>query len=443
MKTYAARSATSRLARHRAAPAAPRLIHGTLVRLAVNALRAGIAAPVLLLSIYGPPLQAQELPPEIQVDRYMVQVERQIRNEELAAAFRTLDRVLELYEAHDIVIPPSFWTKRAEVALGSGQYVAALQASARYLELEGRDGEQYNEALELLDRAFAQACTPEAMTETLEALDTCLAQGADPNEPDASGRTPLQWAGQRDDPEIATALREAGADSAAALALVGTEIERIPDGPICTGDYSPDSCWMEIADRPGCYLWNPFPQDDETVTWNGECSNGLAQGVGRTTWYENHELNQVWDGRRVEGKGNGWALGRGLDDEGRTWLEEACWVNDERRDGGTAGYERTIRSGYNWTWDYFFSAGERVVINMKSAEFDSFLEVLRADGTVLASNDDGGSGTDARLVFQAPAVGDYKIRARGYDDDDSGSFVLWVGDRDPATTQPGEPCGPR
>ena len=35
-----------------------------------------------------------------------------------------------------------------------------------------------------------------------------------------------------------------------------------PDGPICTGNYSPDSCWMELADRPGCYLWNEAPQED-------------------------------------------------------------------------------------------------------------------------------------------------------------------------------------
>ena len=388
MKTHSAHPATSHLSRHRPSPSAPRLIHGTLARLAVNALCAAIAAPLLILSIDAPPLRAQQLPAEIQVDRYMVQAERQIRNEEFAAAFRTLNRVLELYEDHDIAIPPSFWIQRAEVALGAGQPVAALEASARYLELEGRDGEQYNEALDLLDRAFAQACTPEAMTETLEALDTCLAHGADPNEPDASGRTPLHWAGQRDDPVIATALVEAGADSAAALAAVATtEVERMPDGPICTGDYSPDSCLIEIADRPGCYLWRSSPQDDVTVTvtWNGECSNGLAQGIGRTTWYENHEVKTVWESRRVDGKGNGWALGRGLNDQGRSWLEELCLVNDERQDGGSDGYERTIRSGYNRTWDYSFSAGERAVINMKSDEFDSYLEVLGADGTVLAS----------------------------------------------------------
>lgn len=103
-------------ARHWASPAAPRLIHGTLARLAATALCAAIAALLFLLSINASPLRAQELPPEIQLDRYMVQAERQIRNEEFAAAFRTLNRVLELYEAHDIVIPPSFWIKRAEAA---------------------------------------------------------------------------------------------------------------------------------------------------------------------------------------------------------------------------------------------------------------------------------------------------------------------------------------
>lgn len=215
----------------------------------------------------------------------------------------------------------------------------------------------------------------------------------------------------------------------------------VPEGPICTGDYSPDSCWMEIVGRPGCYLWNPFPQDDETVTWDGECSNGLAQGTGRTTWYEQHEVAEMWEGRREDGKGDGWAVGRGFGDN--AFLTEACYVNDERRDGGIDGFERTLRSGYNTTVDLSFSAGERVVINMESDDFDSYLEVLRTDGTVLASNDDGGSGTNARLVFQAPAAGDYRIRARGYDDDDSGAFELWVGDRNPGTVTPGEPCASR
>ena len=396
-----------------------------------------IAVAILPLILGVSPLPAQELPPEIQVDRYMVQVDRQIRNEEFAAALRTLDRVLELYETYEIVIPTSFWMKRAEVAMGAERHVEAMESAARYLEVAGRDGEQYDEALDLLDRAFAQGCTPEAMTQSLESLKACLAHGADPNEPDASGRMPLHWAQQRDSPAITAALVEAGADSTAAVAVERAEAERMPDGPICTGDSSPHFCWMEIAGRAGCYLW-AAPQGDVTVTWTGECSNGLAQGIGRTTWYRDHEVNSVWESGRVDGKVNGWVVGR----EGEFRLTEGCLVNNEFRGAFIRGDERSLRSGYYWQRKRSFSGGERVVINLKSDEFDAYLKVLRADGTVLATNDDGGSGTNARLVFEAPAAGDYWIRAVGYDDDATGPFVLWVGDRDPGTMNPGDACGP-
>ena len=290
MKRSAAHSACLPCTRHshRSPRTATCLWHGTFARPTATAWRTAVAAIPLLLCIGAPLLAAQELPPEIQVDRYMVQADRQIRNEEFASAFRTLDRVLGLYEIHDIVIPASFWVKRAEVAMGAGRHVEAMESSARYLEVAGRGGEQYDEALELLDRAFAQACTAQAMTETLETLEVCLTYGADPNEPDASGRTPLHWSGQKEDPGIAAALVEAGADSATAAGESG-EADRVPEAPICTGDHSPDSCWIGVADRPGCYLWGQAPQDDVTVTWSGECSNGFAQGIGRETWYQNHE----------------------------------------------------------------------------------------------------------------------------------------------------------
>lgn len=362
-----------------------------------------IAVAILPLILGAPPLPAQELPPEIQADRYMVQADRQIRSEDFAAALRTLDRVLELHETHDIVIPSSFWIKRAEVATDAGQHLAALEASARYLEVEGRDGEQYNEALELLDRAFARACTPEAMTETLEALEICLAHGADPNEPDASGRTPLQWAGERDDPAIATVLLEAGADSAAAVAVVSAGVGRMPDGPICTGAYSPDSCWMEIAGRPGCYLWNPSPKDNETVTWTGECSNGLAQGIGRTVWYQNHEVSQTVGTSLRDGRNDGWTVVR--DFGGDAGEREGCIVNGEGHGRWTRRYAETLRSSHQyWELTFSFSAGERIVANMESDEVDSFLRVLRDDGTEITSDDDGGSGVNARLEFRVPAT---------------------------------------
>ena len=41
-----------------------------------------------------------------------------------------------------------------------------------------------------------------------------------------------------------------------------------------------------IADsKTGCKVWDPMPQQNETVSWSGSCKNGLAQGRGVLQWY--------------------------------------------------------------------------------------------------------------------------------------------------------------
>ncbi len=214
-----------------------------------------------------------------------------------------------------------------------------------------------------------------------------------------------------------------------------------PDGPICTGDYSPNSCWMEITGKPGCYLWNGAPKDNETVTWTGECSGGLAQGIGRTVWYQNDEVIQTVGTRLRDGRNDGWTVVRDFGDDAGE--RERCYVNDEPRDRGIDRFSGNLSSGEYTYWTLSFTAGERIVANMESQEVDSYLVVARDDGTVIVNDDDGGSGTHARVDFQVPVTGQYQVRARGYDENAAGPFVLWVGDRDPGTTNPGEPCGPR
>ncbi len=75
---------------------------------------ATFALPILF-ALTGAAASAQELPPEIRMDRYMVQVDRQIGSEQYTAALRTLDRILELRSEHGLALPESFWMKRAEV----------------------------------------------------------------------------------------------------------------------------------------------------------------------------------------------------------------------------------------------------------------------------------------------------------------------------------------
>ncbi len=184
------------------------------------------AVATLLAVLGAPSLSAQELPPEIQLDRLMVQADRQIAGEQYGAALRALDRILELQEQHDLDLPEPFWMKRAEVAVGAGNHLEAMASATRYLELAGPEGEHYEAALEVLDGAIASGCTPERMTETLESVRACLAAGADPNAVGEDGRTPLDWAERRADPAIAAALIAAGADpavpAAAAQAVAAT-----------------------------------------------------------------------------------------------------------------------------------------------------------------------------------------------------------------------------
>lgn len=41
-----------------------------------------------------------------------------------------------------------------------------------------------------------------------------------------------------------------------------------------------------IADKRGCKVVNIAPQEGESITWSGECKNGIANGEGTLTWFE-------------------------------------------------------------------------------------------------------------------------------------------------------------
>ena len=93
--------------------------------------------------------------------------------------------------------------------------------------------------------------------------------------------------------------RVAGAPAAGAeIAAVGDMRPR-PAGfrpdQTCAGKPAGAACWMEIAQQPGCYVWNPSLATGETVTWTGECAGGLAQGTGTLTW--------AWDGNQETNTG--------------------------------------------------------------------------------------------------------------------------------------------
>lgn len=71
-------------------------------------------------------------------------------------------------------------------------------------------------------------------------------------------------------------------------------------------------------------------------------------------------------------------------------------------------------------------ANEKVRIDMMSTAFDSYLYVRDKDQKELASDDDGGAGNNARIIFTAPSDGEYQILATTFGASTAGKFRLTV-----------------
>jgi len=62
-----------------------------------------------------------------------------------------------------------------------------------------------------------------------------------------------------------------------------------------------------IADKNGCKVYNPMPQEQETISWSGSCRNGFADGTGTLDWFIGGQLEERYEGELKMG----WADGEG------------------------------------------------------------------------------------------------------------------------------------
>ena len=115
----------------------------------------------------SPPATAPaQLPPEIEADRFLLQVETAIQEQDFQGAKTTIDRILELQAEHDLELPEQFSFQYAQVLERLGLYDEAMETVTRYLTRVGRAGEFYREALALLnDAESAKATAIEAAAE--------------------------------------------------------------------------------------------------------------------------------------------------------------------------------------------------------------------------------------------------------------------------------------
>ena len=100
-------------------------------------------------------------------------------------------------------------------------------------------------------------------------------------------------------------------------------------GSVCTGETG-SGCWQEITNLPGCHVWNANPQEEETVTWSGDCLDGKSSGTGKLTWHVKNSAGDnvtfTAEGPMVDGKRHGnWVL-RTADGD----VIEGPYVDDKR-----------------------------------------------------------------------------------------------------------------
>ncbi len=80
-----------------------------------------------------------------------------------------------------------------------------------------------------------------------------------------------------------------------------------------------------------CKIHNPYPQPNETITWDGDCVDGFASGKGMVKWYENGKQTAVDIGNFRYGKQYG--VGKSTWANGSTYLGN--WKNDKKHGFGT------------------------------------------------------------------------------------------------------------
>ena len=68
-----------------------------------------------------------------------------------------------------------------------------------------------------------------------------------------------------------------------------------------------DGTMATIADENGCKVYNPMPQENESISWDGACVDGYADGKGVLDWFINGQLEERYEGELQKG----WANGQG------------------------------------------------------------------------------------------------------------------------------------
>ena len=71
----------------------------------------------------------------------------------------------------------------------------------------------------------------------------------------------------------------------------------------------PQAGWIVDA-QTGCRMWDPYPEPDDSIKWDGPCLNGYGHGRGTLRWFSKGNNYETDEGEFQNGKLNGYAVVR-------------------------------------------------------------------------------------------------------------------------------------
>lgn len=92
--------------------------------------------------------------------------------------------------------------------------------------------------------------------------------------------------------------------------------------------------WIADA-KSGCKVWNDNAKPNDSVSWSGDCSNGIAFGVGVLQWHSNGQFHSQFNGSLLDGK----MTGKGV----------YKWTSGNQYEGDFIDGKVTGKGAYRWT----------------------------------------------------------------------------------------------
>ncbi len=101
------------------------------------------------------PTALGQLPPAILLDSYLLRAEQSVRDDDSAGARAAMAQIDALQAEHDLEIPAEYHHRYARVWRALANWERSQASAIRYLALTGRDGENYLDALTVMNEATA------------------------------------------------------------------------------------------------------------------------------------------------------------------------------------------------------------------------------------------------------------------------------------------------